>query len=254
MSIFGINVSRSGYNVLTASDQEMLFESEFPSLKIQARGSTAITNNTGPFLLYSYPADMAYVPVFWGFVVSGGQSQVLGSGYSQYLLSTSASLYWNPTSISTGLPNFTLYWYVFRSPLSTTITAKSLRGTVGTAKTGSAKFGIRASAPGKSATKSADYTDKRNMTFDSTTRSPIVHMSGLVTYTLGTPLVLTHNLGYSPLYFAFFQLSGSGYWQSVFSADDANVSATATQITIAVGYSGKAAYVIFKDPLLVSGE
>lgn len=255
MSSYGTRASRQGYDAIGGADQEMLFETNSPALKIQASGSTPIPTPDGSTLIYNYPAGMSYVPVYWGFIVNAPASMVIQTGWSQFLKASSTSLYWNPSSQSTGQAAFTLYWYVFRVPLLQSFGPVSVLKSPTTKGTVQTQYGVVVSKPTKDALSSVDMADKRNAVMHSNTRSPLIHMTGSQTFTGGASVAITHNLGYTPMYFIYVDVGNTGNYQPVFTADDAVVSSTNTQITVTLfTAAGTLGYVVLKDPLYAAGE
>lgn len=64
MTNIGIKISKPGFDVKTASDNELVFTSEYPALKIQGQGTgtRTFTDNEGFELLEEH--DLGYIPFF----------------------------------------------------------------------------------------------------------------------------------------------------------------------------------------------
>lgn len=75
---YGIKMSRENFNVLTAGDNELIFNSKYPALKIYSEGSGTytFTNNQGNKLLKQH--NLGYNP-FYAIWVDIGSGYVLTS-------------------------------------------------------------------------------------------------------------------------------------------------------------------------------
>ena len=62
MTNYGIKISKQGFDVKTAGENELIFKSDYPALKIQGQGtgSKTFTNNEGTQLLQEH--DLGYIP------------------------------------------------------------------------------------------------------------------------------------------------------------------------------------------------
>lgn len=190
MADYGAKGAPSGYDVNTAADYLLQFNSSWPSLKIASTGNYSGTISHGlgypPFHMLARPAG--------------------GSGTNDGRLDQFASNYGVDSSVlarnsGSGTPRY----FIFRLPLNQDFTAPIIPGGT-TPSSGAQDFGFKIAQPGKS----IDSTDMRDFTLHSGTRSPMVSMvrHSAMTNTgagLGYEYSVNHNLGYAPLAFVFLR-------------------------------------------------
>jgi len=99
--------------------------------------------------------------------------------------------------------------------------------------------------------KDVDSTDLRDFNINSECRSFIVHQSEWVAKDGELTFTIDHALGYPPFYLFFFGFDGTDF-QSLDNgvSHDSTVDDNFLYITMGGAYSGKAACIIFKDPIL----
>lgn len=78
---YGVKMSKEGFDVLTAKDNELIFNSKYPALKVHSEGSGTytFTNNQGNALLTEH--NLGYKPFFAVWVDIGG-GYLLSSFYT----------------------------------------------------------------------------------------------------------------------------------------------------------------------------
>lgn len=74
---YGIKVSKSGYDVLTAADSNLILNSAFNILKIVATGTLLVTlpGSTG-FISTQVAHGLGYTPLIVGFIPAGGSNYI----------------------------------------------------------------------------------------------------------------------------------------------------------------------------------
>lgn len=239
MSISGVKVSRIGYDVNTASDKQLAFSSEWPLLPIEAEGDITIeapVGGPGNVSVDIYTHSLGYNPVFYVQRVSGGNF------FPGWVSCDTNKLYFSGYVSSA----INLKWKVFRRDLLTNYLSGNYNITDAT-KIIDGDYGIFISLPGKDIMS----TDKRDFSIRSDVRQLMIHQSG---YTNSpAQLVVTHNLGYQPMYLVFGK-SGTKY-EALTQSGSTGVSATSTQL-IVDDYGASIAdwaYIIFKDTLTTNG-
>ena len=239
MADYGIKASRIGYNVNEASDKQLAFSSEWPLLPIEAEGDLTINppgGGSGNVSVDIYTHNLGYNPVFYVQRTSGG------SFFPGWTSCDTSKLYFSGYVSSA----INLKWKIFRRNLLTNYLSGNYNTTDAT-KVVDGDYGIFISLPGKS----ISSTNKRDFVIRSDVRQLMIHQSGYVNSS--AQLVVTHNLGYQPMYLIFAK-SGTRY-QALTQSGSTWVSATDTQLT-AYDYGASIAdwaYIIFKDTLTTNG-
>ena len=236
MSISGVKVSRIGYDVNTASDKQLAFSSEWPLLPIEAEGDIAISppvGGPGNVTVTIFEHNLGYIPAFYVLRVSGGD-------FFPYWVSCDVDKMYFFGYVSTDI---NLKWKIFRRPLKTNYTSANTDATDAT-QVIDKDYGIYISKPGKD----VSSTDKRDFAVRSDVRQLMIAKTGYTT-TPTNQLIVTHNLGYKPMYFFYIE-SESDRYHFLTSAADLAISSTNDSLTTSY-FSGHAnfAYIIFKDTL-----
>lgn len=236
---YGIEVSRVGYDVDTASDKQKAFSSNWPLLPIEAEGDITISppvGGPGTVNVEIYAHSLGYNPVFYVQRTSGG------AFFPGWTSCDTSKLYFSGYVSSA----INLKWKVFRRDLLNNYFSGNYSVTDAT-QTGDGDYGILVSLPGKS----VNSTDKRDFSIRSDVRQLMIHQSGCVNSP--AQLTVTHNLGYKPMYFIFAK-SGTKY-QMVTQSGSIEVSATTSLLTVRDFSASIAdwAYIIFKDTLNSNG-
>jgi hypothetical protein len=241
---YGVEVSRAGYNIDTASDKQLAFSSQWPLLPIEAEGTYSIASGSQTYTIYNH--DLDYVPVFMCWEESGGQVQTMDASFRNVYADTDNLVYdgWAPSA-------FTLHYKVFRRELLKNYTAETINSTDAT-ETDSGDFGLVVSLPGKD----ISSTDKRDFCIRSDVRQLMIHKTGYTTTPSATETI-THNLGYKPMYWIFHEnteRNSAGQWSLSQETDDFVASATTTQLLWTLFTAQfNWAYLIFKDPVNAVG-
>ena len=243
MADFGIEVSRIGYDVDTASDKQLAFSSNWPLLPIEAEGTATLTPaGGGGFVTETlYEHDLGYPPVFMTMRVSGASLY-----YPAYVYCDSDDLIYDGYLTEETV----IKWKVFRRSLLTNYEAENINLSDAT-KQEDEDYGLFVSLPGKD----ISSTDKRDFCIRSDVRQLMIHKTGYTT-TPSQSGDIEHNLGYKPMYFLYREdTTTAGKWICTVEADDFRVSADTTNLDWQFyGSPGfNYAYLIFKDTLDTDG-
>lgn len=244
-SMFGIKASRRGFDVKEASDKQLSLTSEAPLLPIEAEGEiTLYATPTGePFAQDIYTHNLGYTPVFIVDMLSGRDYF-----FPLWARCNDTKIWWNGwLDVGTSI---TLRWRVFRRPLELNYTAPIVNSQDAT-KDIDDDYGVLVSLPGKS----VNSTDKRDFSVRSDCRQLMVAKSGYIPEGEGH-VVVTHNLGYKPMYLAYVGVYGQpSEYRMAGEADDLHLTATDTTLTITAFTPPwpKIAYILFRDTLEDSG-
>lgn len=117
LSADGIFIAKPGKDVETASLDDMLFTSEFPSLRVAMTGTVTLASYSGPMsarfarAIVNYPAPFTKPPIvlFAGITGAAETDQLLSS-----VVSTSGSANWTMASVVSYTDRFEMYGYYRR--------------------------------------------------------------------------------------------------------------------------------------------
>lgn len=253
MSDYGIKVSRTGFDVNTASDKQLAFSSQWPLLPIEAEGETVLTPAPGGgFVLEDiYTHNLGYAPVF---VID----RLDGNPFFFPLWAwCNTTKIWFDGYLDEAI---TIRWKVYRRPIETNFSSVNVNVTDATQKI-DADYGVLVSLPGKN----IESTDKRDFCIRSDVRQLMVAKSGYIAEGIGG-LTTDHNLGYKAMYLAYVGAYeyDEGLGEDVLipntyrlgsEADDFLLEMTTTTLTLTLyGFPfPPLAYIIFKDTLKDNG-
>lgn len=253
---YGLKASIKGFDISNCKDYQLLFSSSFPSLKIHSMGSFTISDTTKDQTLATH--SLTYKPLFYIFFdrenIGDSAAGYRLAGYIQtgkYCGVNTQYLKWLGATRTAGAGSLNGYYYLFRRDMDTSYTATSVDTGAG-AKVEKDDYGIKISRAGKD----ISSTDYRDFIVHTNCQSPMIHMQGSGTQTLGgADITITHNLGYQPM-FIWYIYDTSAYADGYYSiflagADDAYSYASTTQLSLHWPYASNYRYVIYKDPLLL---
>lgn len=189
MADFGAKGSVKGSNVLTAVDYLLQFSSSWPLLKIHETGviSGDVTHSLG-------------YPPFHFLATTGGRiNQLAGDEFAV-----------DNTILDRFTGSSTPRYFICRLSLTENFTASSVSGGT-TLVSPSEDYGYKVSIPGEDISSS----DLRDFSLYSRTRSLMVHQVTNITMSntgggLGWEAIVSHNLGYTPIAFAFLSPGTNG--------------------------------------------
>lgn len=275
-----IKLAQPGFDVKTAGDENLIYNSNWPNLKIFDQGS--FTTNSGastPQLIKNH--NLGYPPLIWytsndpinyhsklsGDTATGpavDRSEFLGPT-SWFPVVTKDKLIYNAGPGGVNSLDTHFYYYIFALDISKNYIAPIIKtGAIGGAHDSRIKFKIA------KPTKNIDSPNLEDYVIHSDARSPLLHSVQVATIgddsnsVGGVGLTVFHNLGYIPIFFAFrhykddsFFTPGNGtgeMWNpvitgttggSIFDVDEKKI--TFSFPVRGVEYS----IVILKDPFLV---
>lgn len=270
---FIAKLAQPGIDVKTAGDEHLVYNSNWPLLKIVKQGSfkTSEFGTSGKVIVAH---DLGYVPFFFYFantditmwegssavppIVDTSRSEFLGNTLLSPSITDSALLFDGGIHGSTSVGTIQLYYYIFALDITAPYTAPQIKsgGVIGPRNT---KTAFKLAKPGKdiSSSRLEDYI------VNSDARSPMVHAvyqgvtkpNGSVA---GYGFTVTHGLGYIPMFFAFAKTGGnfgidgaiSGSWTTLYPSSAISGFTVDTQ-TIQynnLNQDEHIALVVLKDP------
>lgn len=211
-----VKLAQAGYSALTAGDENLIFSSQWPLLKIYKAGKATIYDNTDLQILTNH--DLGFTPVFWWFsntkledwgiltagssVTPAQRSEYQGMSWTGFIYADSKRLFYRSTSSNGFLGGVDIYYYLFALDLNAKYTAPkiSVGSQTSAGKEGPvfkiAKAGI-----------DAESNNLEDFIIHSDTRSPLVHTvqsAKIAPYPSGGfSAVMPHNLGYIPFFFGY---------------------------------------------------
>lgn len=222
-----ILTARAGYSVDNANDRELSFNSEWPLLPIEAEGSFEVNNSlSAPVTIYNH--GLGYPPVFRVYFEKDGYLQpipdsTLGTNCSV----SSSNLVWRDVYFSATPMN--LYWKIYRRSIETNEDFTNYEITAASVKTGD-QGKIIIAMPNSS----VDDGNPSTIAFHSSWKQLVIDSSkyGLADTTDPSyyTITITHNLGYRPMYWAYYKNS-NGEWQFLSSLDVYKATVTTTSLS-----------------------
>lgn len=251
-----IKVAQPGYDVKTTGDENLIYSSEWPLLKIYKDSYFKVSDVSQTTVIADH--DLGFVPVFWyfsntalsawsnsGVLTQESRSEFFGPDGPGTISVNSTSLKYNGGSggATGSLP---LHYYLFTLDLTKQYKAPIIKvGSVG--GLGDNKNVFKLAKP----TKDINSNNLEDFIIHSRARSPMIHS---VNPSNGgtSSFIVEHNLGYSPMFFGYLKNtdgsyslipSGQGGSSSLKSSEKTvtYTSATADEISI----------VILKDPFVL---
>lgn len=208
-----IKLAQPGYNVNTAGDENLIYNSNWPLLKIYQQGSFSSSDNATEHQLVTNH-DLGYPPAFWFFSnqpatdwysdtgTQSARSEFNGPVQGLYPGVTDTKLVFdiNPGFV---IGTVKFEWYIFAIDLTVPYTAPQVKtGGVGGGES-TIKFKVAKSSKDISSTRLEDYV------IHSDARSPLIHAvypaasKADSSFSTGYGFTFYHNLGYVPMFFAY---------------------------------------------------
>lgn len=264
MSRMVVKLAQPGFDVKTAGDENLIYNSNWPLLKIYKTGSFT-SNNIGATLgiiTEITQHDLGYVPMFWIYSNqpieswSLTQTAALGNrsdyiGQVNFVIPTMSRNRLTITSNVSSLNNYISFrYYIFALDLDKQYTAPIIKvGNQTAGKRGKSVFKLAKSGKDINSPNLNDYA------IHSDARSPLIHSvnPGIVNEDIGGgsyAFTIYHNLGYAPMFFGYLKGASGSYTQTAtggggttkFTADEQKVRYQSTA-------NGQAlTIVILKDP------
>lgn len=259
-----VKLAQSGYDASTTGDENLVYSSSWPLLKIYKHGTVSFTGNVTDNNSAVTTHDLGYVPAFWIFSNSDIQ-EWLASGSRQ---AERRSEFNGPNGQSVGIsadrlsaiPPLTLgtttlkyEWYIFALDITKDYRAPKI-------KSGGVIGPRNLKTVFKLAKDNKDINSHRleDYVVHSACRSPLVH--AVVPFQLGFQQKFTyvHELGYKPMFFAYANgpgVNGTNYWMMLFTAGSVfgfSVDDQKIQFTAPFSSTNNYSLVVLKDPFNIS--
>lgn len=258
MAFEGIKVSQLGYDAENAADQNLLFSSGWPNLKIEKTGTASLFAGVDQDI---YVHNLGYPPFFLIEQFDSNGSRIAGVRQRlsdpQYYVTDNKLAVHGGTDIT--LPTFNIRFYICRLPLDQPFQAPTYRLSGESQGAKKENFGVKVLKLGKN----SGSTDLRDYTIHSGTRSPQVHSVTTGALGLVAPddyeLTWVNDLGYNPLFFAFTNNGNvfpefAGQWfgpDNILGGQELeNPTAVSDLTAFSVEAGVLGSIVIFKDPYL----
>lgn len=214
-----VKLAQPGYDVKTAGDENLIYNSNWPLLKIYKQGSFTTSQLSDPYTFETVVKhDLGYFPFFWCFAnlpleTWNAPSSVTPVQRSEFMIPIQAGgvvitkdrLLFGPDNITHGSIQF--YYYIFALDLEKNYIAPQIKVGGIQGESGSNTFKLAKEG------KSIDSNRLEDYIIHSKARSPLVHMikndicgSDETTYNY----VASHNLGYIPMFFGFSKNTVAG--------------------------------------------
>lgn len=216
-----IKLAQPGYDVKTAGDENLIYSSQWPLLKIYRQDSFTIPNIRTTITVAAH--DLAYPPVYWFFantnIVSWDNLTISQDNRSEFfgpigdgtLSISSTNLIYTANNFPSAAGSAKLYYYIFALDLTKQYNAPIIR-------IGDVRAGGRTSHVFKvaKAGKSVDSKNLDDYIIHSRARSPLIHSvnPGVVSEDVGgnsKAFTVYHNLGYVPMFFAYTKNTDGSY-------------------------------------------
>jgi len=240
----GIKLSQLGFDVNTAADQDLIFSSSWPLLKIAYTG-TATFNDASDTTIFTH--DLGYPPFYIAFRIDGDNSYLFND--PQFYVNN--TVFGN--SGSGAGTDITIRYYICRNPLNENFAADVFRTSGVSQSSFDRDFGIKVAKEGKD----VSSTDLRDFTIHSGTRSPMIHTikyGQLEAVGSNYDLVYTNNLGYNPIFFGFHSTDNVKF-SGLNGREQSNpklFTSSTGDLTIRNSSATYGSLVVFKDPFSVT--
>lgn len=251
-----VKLAQPGYDVKTAGDENLIYSSLWPLLKIYKQDSFIIPDVTQTTVIAEH--DLAFPAMFWFFsnasisnwsgggpMINERRSEFFGPvGFGANIKINDNQLVYETDGSNTS--SLQLYYYIFGIDLSKQYTAPIV-------KVGAQSAGRSTSRVFKLAKegKSSNSTDLNDFVVHSRARSPLVHS---VNPSPGSVKSFTvdHNLGYNPMFFGYIKRS-DGYYTLTATGPGGASSFTSDENTVTYTNTGdrEITIVILKDPFII---
>lgn len=260
-----VKLAQPGFDVKTAGDENLIYNSNWPLLKIVKEGSFTIPDINQDTVIVNH--DLGYVPLFWistntsmktwgqasGVIVNEPRSEINGNT-GGVIRADANRLFYTSAAAPALSGSIKIYYYVFALDVTTNYIAPTIKTGGFAAGRGEDKV-FKLAKEGKS----IDSQDLDDYVIHSRARSPLIHSVTNVTtgpdptISGGYGFRVYHNLGYNPLFFAFLKVADGSYEQMPSSSGGAGLFGKSTYIEYNWVVGGETiGLVILKDPFEAS--
>lgn len=247
-----VKLAQQGYDVNTAGDENLIYSSKWPLLKIYKQGSFVISSVTQTFVIAEH--DLGFAPMFWFFantdvsswagltISRDTRSEFFGPIGDGALAIDSTKLTYTASSFPFTSGPSEIYYYIFAIDLTKQFDAPIIN--VGGLQSGRRGRVFKIAKEGKDI--SSDNLE--DFVIHSDARSPLIHSvnPGVVR---GGRFAVYHNLGYNPMFFIYSK-SGTGYTMlATSSGGSTSTSVDKEKIEFSESSDGRElTIVVLKDP------
>jgi hypothetical protein len=250
-----VKLAQPGYDVKTAGDENLIYSSLWPLLKIYKQDKFTVSDVTQITTIAEH--DLNFPAMFWffsnatidkwlgtGTMANERRSEFFGPiGANASIKVNENKLVYEPGGFATGSLN--LYYYIFGIDLTKQFTAPIIK--VGAQSAGRATGRVfKLAKEGKS----MDSNDLSDFVVHSKARSPLLHSVNPSPGVVKT-FTVEHNLGYNPMFFGYVRTDG--YYTLIATGTGGSSNFTATENTVTFNDTGgkEITIVILKDPFLI---
>lgn len=251
-----VKLAQPGYNIRTAGDENLIYSSLWPLLKIYKQDSYTASDVTQNAVIVDH--DLPFPPMYWffsnttinGWQNSGAITNTTRSEFFGPIANGSISVTDSQLKFTAGLAttgSLQLYYYIFALDLTKRFNAPIIK--VGDVSGGSnEKRVFKIAKPGKD----IHSPNLEDYVVHSRARSPLVHSvtPGLV---IGGEFTVEHNLGYNPMYFPYTKNADGSYeLMPTGSGGTTRFRTDENKITFTESGSGRdMTIVVLKDPFVI---
>ena len=249
-----VKLAQPGYDVNTAGDENLVYNSNWPLLKIYKQDSFTVADASQTVTITDH--DLGFIPMFWFFTnnainawqgavahITEERSEFFGPGVGNIRVNDKKLSFQEDASNQTG--SLKLYYYIFALDLTEPYIAPITK--VGGVGGGKPARVFKIAKNGKDIT-SANLQD---FIIHSHARSPLIHSvnpSGKVT----KDFTATHNLGYLPMFFGYEkQTDGSYTMLPTGQGGSSSLKSTLNDVTFTDTAGKEVTIVILKDPFII---
>lgn len=249
-----IKLAQPGFDVKTAGDENLIYNSNWPLLKIYKEGSYTVGDATQSVNIATH--DLGFTPMYWFFTnndisayqgstsfTNARRSEFFGPGGDRIAIDSQRLLFSPSTSNLTGA--LTLYYYIFALDLTKQFTAPVIKvGAVGGGS--SSKFVFKIAKE----TKDVTSNNLDDFVIHSRARSPLIHSVNPSGGAMKS-FTVTHNLGYLPIFFGYSKGTNGYTLIPTGQSGTSSFQSTENTVTFASTSDQELTIVVLKDPFLV---
>lgn len=249
-----IKLAQPGYDVKTAGDENLIYNSNWPLPKIYKQGPVTIPDSTQNFTLTTH--DLQYPAFFWffsnasvdayqgfGSIVNQRRSEFFGPTNSGTVGIDGGKLQFSAVGSMSGPLN--LYYYIFALDLTKQYTAPIIKvGSVAGASDNNFVFKLAKDG------KSVHSNNLDDFVIHSWARTPLIHSvnpSGGVTKSF----IVNHNLGYTPMFFGYVKTNGLYTLLATGQGGSSSLQADEQTVTFTDTGGQELTIVVLKDPFVL---
>lgn len=249
-----VKISKLGTDVKTAPDSQLLFNSEWPLLKIYRRAKFTIPGHPGGTLGVKgtiYEHNLGFSPAFRLYYPESTRLAVPAANFATVndceIRIDERRLYYYTYGFET-TTDMDIYYYIFYHDLEAEpFLGDILNRDTDYTRRNNRNYVFKLSLPGKD----ISSTDLRDFAVHSNANNLPIHAFGMADMNEGGNYQATikHRLGYRPIYDVFYRADGTDYFVTAPTrtiADETDITFRGVQSVLL----GDLSYIIYKDPIL----